>query len=108
MRIPLPGKLPSLMILTLALSAAPPLAAHQGHRHEAKGTVQSSTAEMLNLKTVDGKEQSFAVTADTKCQRADAAARCSEIAAGERAVVTYETKEGANLALEVKLAKKQP
>ncbi|MEO7795625.1 MAG: hypothetical protein ABIV06_12720, partial [Thermoanaerobaculia bacterium] len=62
----------------------------------------------LDLKLVEGEVQSFMLTADSKCLRGAAAASCKEIAAGERAVVMYEKKDGADCVIEIKLPEKKP
>jgi hypothetical protein len=78
--------------------------AHEGHHHNAMGTIQAVQAELLDLETKDGKVQSFQLDAKTTYKRGDVAAKREDLKAGERAVVMYETKDGKNVAIEVKLA----
>jgi hypothetical protein len=91
--------------LALALSAG--AGAHEGHHHEAKGTIQSVAHAEIVLKTVDGEQKTFVVSEATKCTRGASPIVCHDAVVGERAVVSYETKDGADRALEVKLAEKK-
>lgn len=102
---------PGRTLLTLALAgaallAAAPVSAHEGHHHTAMGTVKTVDGAKLDLETKAG-ELTFALTETTSYKRADAAATREDVAAGERAVVMYETKDGRNLAIEVKLGAKK-
>lgn len=94
----------SLLAATIALLPAWPAMAHEGHHHNAMGTIQAVQAEQLDLKTKDGKIQSFQLNAKTTYKRGDAAAKREDLKVGERAVVMYESKDGKNVAIEVKLA----
>lgn len=94
--------------LCFAALAGSPAAAHEGHRHSAKGTVQAVTAERLDLATTEGKTESFTLSAATRVRRGDSAPRREEIAVGERAVVEYEEKGGVRTVLELKLASPPP
>jgi hypothetical protein len=89
----------ALAAFTLAATAQ----AHEGHQHDAMGTVKVVEAAKLDLETQEGKLLSFELTAETVYKRGGAAATHHDVAVGERAVVTYETKDGKNVALEVKL-----
>lgn len=93
----------TLAAATLTLALAPLAQAHEGHHHNAMGTVKAATADRLELETQAGKLETFTLTAETAFKRGDAAAKREDLKSGERAVVMYETKDGRNLAIEVKL-----
>jgi hypothetical protein len=82
--------------------------AHEGHPHDTKGTIQEISEAKLVLKTTEGTEQSFALSASTKFRRGAKEAKREEAIVGERAVVIYETKDGADRAIEIRLAEKKP
>jgi len=95
-------------ILTLvALSFAATARAHEGHHHDAMGTVKAIDAAKLDLETKEGTLESFVLTEKTTYKRGDAAATHHDVAVGDRAVVMYEKKDGKNVALEVKLGAKK-
>lgn len=90
-----------------ALAVGAPAVAHEGHHHNAMGTVRAVAAAELQIETKENKLESFVLTDATTYKRGDAAARREDVKVGERAVVMYETKDGKNLAIEVKLAKSE-
>jgi len=92
-----------LLAAGIALLSTWPALAHEGHHHKAMGTIHAVQAAQVDLQTKDGKIESFQLTATTTYKRGDAAAKREDLKAGERAVVMYETKDGKNLAIEVKL-----
>jgi multidrug efflux pump subunit AcrA (membrane-fusion protein) len=103
---------PGSILLTLALAGAglltlAPAFAHEGHHHTAMGTVEAVEAAELDLETRDGKVETFVLTDTTAYRRADVATARADIEVGERAVVMYETKNGRNLAIEVKVGAKK-
>jgi hypothetical protein len=92
-----------------ALLVAPTaVVAHEGHHHEAMGTVKMVHENHLVLTTTDGTEKTFVLSESTKYSRGGKSAAQADVTAGERAVVMYESKDGADHALEVKLAEKKP
>ena len=97
-------------LLTLvALFVSPSvLGAHEGHHHQAMGTVKMIHENHLMLTISEEKEQTFVLTEATKFVRGETETTKDDVSAGERAVVMYETKEGADHALEVKLGEKKP
>lgn len=97
-----------ILALAGAFLAAPPALSHEGHHHQEMGTVASVDAAKLMLTTTANESRTFELSAATKYLRGDAEVKREDIAVGERAVVVYETKAGADHALEVKLAEKQP
>ncbi|HLF55356.1 MAG TPA: hypothetical protein VI942_00780 [Thermoanaerobaculia bacterium] len=91
-----------------ALFSSAPAVAHEGHHHQAMGTVKSIEAAKLVLEKADGAEQTFVLSDSTRYLRGESEAKRNDVAAGERAVVMYESKDGADRALEVKLGEKKP
>jgi len=89
------------------LVAGPAARAHEGHRHQAMGTVKLVHEEHLQLTLQDGKDQTFVLSESTTYRRGETATTKEDVAVGERAVVTYETKEGADRALEVRLGERK-
>lgn len=97
------------LLLTLALAfvlSARMATAHQGHAHAAMGTVAAITAERLDVKTAEGKVETFAVNTDTKLDRAGKAEPWDKVTLGERVVVHYKQEGGKNVAQHVQLAVK--
>jgi len=96
-----------LLAVGVALAVAVPALAHEGHRHDALGTVKSVGENGLTLTTTEGKEMTFDFTAATLVKRGTDEVQRSDIQAGERAVVTYEAEKDGNHAVEIKLGKKK-
>ena len=92
----------SLLVILVVMMAAPSTA-HEGHHHNAMGTVHAIQAAQLDLETKDGTLATFVLDEKTTYKRGDNGARREDVRVGERAVVMYEVKEGKNVALEVKL-----
>ena len=82
--------------------------AHEGHHHQAMGTVKMVHEDHLMLTTTEDEEKTFVLSEKTKYLRGKAEVSKDDVAAGERAVVMYETKGGADHAIEVKLGEKKP
>jgi len=97
-----------LLAVGATLAAVVPAWAHEGHRHDALGTVKSVSEHGMSLTTTEGKELSFDFTAETVVKRGADEVERSDIQAGERAVVTYEAEKDGNHAVEIKLGKKKP
>jgi len=94
----------SLLLAGFALLATPPSGAHEGHHHNAMGTIRAIGAAQLDVETTEGKLETFRLVDTTAYKRGDAAAKREDLKVGERAVVMYEKKDGKNLAIEVKVA----
>lgn len=94
------------MIALLCMGLAAAAQAHEGHHHTTMGTVKAIDATKLDLETTEGKLESFVLTAETAYKRGDAAAVHHDVAVSARAAVMYETKDGKNVAIEVKLGAK--
>lgn len=96
-------------IALAAILAAPAvLVAHEGHHHEAMGTVKMLHENHLMLTISDGKEQTFVLTDETRYLRGETTVTREAVTVGERAVVMYETKDGSDRAIEVRLGAKKP
>lgn len=94
------------LLLTLALAfalSARVVTAHEGHAHSAMGTVAAITADRLDVKTTEGKTETFALTADTKLDRAGKAEPWDKVTVGERVVVHYKKEGAKNVAQHVQL-----
>jgi hypothetical protein len=96
-----------LMVLGPLLATAGAFG-HEGHHHQAMGTVRMIHESHLMLTVADDGERTFVLSEKTKYLRGKTAATKDDIETGERAVVMYETQDGADLALEVRLAEKAP
>jgi hypothetical protein len=94
----------ALAAATIALSVVVAAArAHEGHHHNAMGTIRAVQANQLDLETTEGKIEVFVLTDTTSYKRGDAAAKKEDLVVGARAAVMYEAKGGKNLAIEIKL-----
>lgn len=94
----------TLLLILPAVLAAPGLA-HEGHHHEARGTIKAVTADGVTL-SADGKDQLFVRTTATKCTRAAKPSECSTLSVSERAIVMYEEKGDKKIAVEIELGAK--
>ena len=94
----------ALATATIALSVVvAPARPHEGHHHNAMGTIRAVQANQLDLETTEGKIEVFVLTDTTSYKRGDAAAKKEDLVVGARAVVMYEAKGGKNVAIEIKL-----
>lgn len=97
------------LFLTLALAFALSTStafAHEGHAHTAMGTIAAITAERLDLKTAEGKSETYTLTVDTKLDRAGKAEPWDQVTIGERVVVHYKKEGAKNIAQHVQLGAK--
>jgi hypothetical protein len=92
------------MLALFGVAAA--VRAHEGHHHQAKGTIERIHENHLMLTIAAEKEQTFVLGEATKYLRGRTPTTKKDLVVGERAVVMYETKDGADHALEVKLGEK--
>jgi hypothetical protein len=88
--------------LLLAIGAL----AHEGHRHDAKGTIEAIDETQITLMTVEGAREVLMITEETSFSRGEEATSREDVDAGERAVVMYEKKDGRDVVIEVKLGPK--
>ncbi len=94
----------TLLIALLALFALTAGAiAHDGHRHQAMGTVEAIDAEQITLAMKGDESKTFTLTEETSFTRGEEEVARTETVVGERAVVMYETKDKTDVAIEVKL-----
>ncbi len=97
------------ILCTALLAALAPAAtsfAHEGHHHDAMGTIESLEASQLTLATAQDEVEIFVLTEATSYTRGASGVTREDVSVGERAVVMYEKKDGANVAIEVKLPPK--
>lgn len=95
-------------LASIAIAGWLPVAAHEGHQHNALGTVRAITAAELRLETREGTLETFTLTTATTYRRGDSTASHQDVTVGARAVVSYETRDGRNVAIDVRLAKADP
>lgn len=79
----------TVLVLALALSAATVFA----HEHKVLGTVTSTAADQLMMKTTEGKAVTVKVTADTKVTKDKEPVKIATVKEGTRIVVTTESDE---------------
>lgn len=82
----------TLVALLLALCVPSLVLAHEGHAHKLMGTVTAVAPQRLELKTKDGKSMTVVLDEKTAFMKGKEAARASDLAEGQRVVVT--TDEG--------------
>jgi hypothetical protein len=97
-------RLTSTLLVVLALAGL--AVAHEGHHHDAMGTIEAIAQEQVSLRTSEEATQVFLVTTETSLTRGAETATWEDVEIGERAVVTYEKKGDDNVAIEIKLAAK--
>lgn len=74
--------------IALILALAPVgVLAHPGHDHKLMGTIVSIDGKNVSIKTTDGQERTFEVTAVTKVLNGKKKGDASELKAGMRVVV---------------------
>jgi len=100
--------IPASLAITVVLGLTGGAFAHEGHHHQVMGTVKMVHENHLMVTTTEDEEKTFVLSEKTKYLRGQAATTKKDVGAGERAVVMYETKDGADHALEVKLGEKKP
>jgi hypothetical protein len=77
----------AIIVLALALVWPAAIAAHPGHDHKLMGTVVSVNGQTVLIKTTDGKERSFQLTAVTKVLNGKLKGDARDIKTGMRVVV---------------------
>jgi len=78
--------------------------AHEGHLHNALGTVASIELPHVNLKTTDGKTLMVMLDKETTVTRGKTKVEASALKVGERISVDYMEDKGMNMAHAIKLA----
>jgi hypothetical protein len=97
----MPRKPLTALVFTLALSASTVLA----HEHKVLGTVTSTTADQVMMKTTDGKAVTVKLTPDTKVTKAKAPVKITTVKEGTRIVVTTESDEAPYTATLIEIGK---
>jgi hypothetical protein len=90
----------TVLVLTLALSASAVLA----HEHKVLGTVTSTAADQVMMKTTDGKAVTVKVAADTKVTKGKVSVKITTVKEGTRIVVTTESDEAPYAATLIEVA----
>jgi len=90
------------LLATVAMTGG--LLAHEGHHHDALGTVATIDGAQMTLAVSEEEVLIFVLTDETSYLRGDKAVTRDHLAAGERAVVKYQKKDGANVVIEIRLA----
>jgi hypothetical protein len=80
-------KILAIVVLAAALILPSAISAHPGHDHKLMGTVVSVNGQTVLIKTTDGKERSFQLTAVTKVLNGKLKGDARDIKAGMRVVV---------------------
>lgn len=96
------------LALASLLAVASAALGHEGHRHEAMGTVTMVHEDHLMVTTIDDERKTFVLSGSTKFVRGENETTRDDVATGERVVVTYERRDGADHALEVRLGERTP
>jgi hypothetical protein len=78
-----------VLVIALAASASTVFA----HEHKVLGTVTSSAADHVMMKTTDGQAVTVKVTADTKVTKGKVPVKITTVKEGTRIVVTTESDE---------------
>jgi hypothetical protein len=78
---------PAAACLLVLMTVAPVL----GHEHKVLGVVTTAKADSLKMTTVDGKDVTVKVTADTKVTKGKDTVKVTSLTQGTRIVVTTES-----------------
>ena len=93
-----------LLAVSIALTLAPLVSAHEGHDQKIMGTVSTITATRLDMKTTAGKMASITLTTKTKVIHGAMAMKIDDLEVGDRVVVTASAEgKGPLIAKEVRL-----
>ena len=90
----------TVLVLALAVSASTVFA----HEHKVLGTVTSTAADQVMMKTTDGKAVTVKVTADTKVTKGKVPVKITTVKEGTRIVVTTESDEAPYTATLIEVA----
>ena len=97
----------TVLLVCVALLAPAMAWAHEGHMHNALGTVSSIDLPHVNIKTTAGKTLMIMLDKDTTFTRGKEKLDASALKVGERISVDYMEDKGMNMAHAVKLAAKK-
>ncbi len=95
----------------IALVAAGPVSAHEGHQHKVMGTVvqvQADKGGQVEVKTLDGKTVVLTCDDKTRFTKGKAAAALRDVVAGMRVVATTIEENKTIRAVEVQLGAMDP
>ena len=97
-------KLMMVVVACVALLAPAVAGAHEGHLHEALGTISSVDGQHVVVTTTAGKSMTVMLDKDTTVTRGKDKLDASALKVGERVSVDYMEEKGMNMAHAVKLA----
>src|SRR3954453_17757211 len=97
-------KLMTVLMLCSILLVPAMIRAHEGHLHNALGTVASVELPHVNLKTTDGKTLMVMLDKETSVTRGKPKVDPSALKVGERISVDYMEEKGMNMVHAIKLA----
>jgi hypothetical protein len=92
--------------LLFALILTGPAAAHEGHAERVLGTVAAIDDQSVAIRTKDGKTLRVALDAQTVVFRGDEKVARTDIAVGDRAVVSVGSKSNKHVATQIRLGAK--
>lgn len=93
-----------VLAFALALFAAGPARAHEGHEHRVMGTVAAIDAKHIEVTTKDGHRTTIQLNAETRFLRGESPTTLDGVKVGERVVVTTVEKQEKMIARAVLLA----
>jgi hypothetical protein len=97
-----------LVVCVALLVPAAVAGAHEGHLHNALGTVSSINSPHVTLKTSDGKTLTVMLDKATTFTRGKEKVDASALQVGQRVSVDYMEESGMNMAHAVKLSTAAP
>ena len=95
-----------LMVVTMCVALLAPsvVRAHEGHLHNALGTVATIDGQHVAIKTTGGKSLTVMLDKETSVTRGKEKLDASAVKVGERVSVDYMEEKGMNMAHAIKLA----
>jgi hypothetical protein len=84
----------TMLVLLVAVLAAAPMRAHEGHVHKVMGVVAVRHDSHLEVKATNGKTATLTLNEKTKVFRGKTVLKLSDIRTGDRVVVTATETKG--------------
>jgi Cu/Ag efflux protein CusF len=91
------------LALLFAVMLAVPAAAHEGHDNRVLGTVAAIDDQSIAITTKEGKTVRVALDEQTVVFRGDEKAARTDIAVGQRAVVSVGSRQNKHVATQIRL-----
>ena len=95
--------LAAFVVLALTFGSEARVVAHEGHAHNALGTIVSVQGTRLEIKTTDGKAMTLTLPRTTPITRGKEKLAISALKVGERVSVDYREENKAFVAAAIKL-----